>query len=65
MPVTITEVELTLFKLFSINLYFSYVFYLAAELEFFKELLPELAEVITLDLIWSASLLVMPPIIYD
>ena len=49
----------------SINLYFSYVFYLAAELEFFKELLPELAEVITLDLIWSASLLVMPPIIYN
>ena len=51
--------------MYSINLYFSYVFYLAAELEFFKELLPELAEVITLDLIWSASLLVMPPIIYN
>ena len=49
----------------SINLYFSYGNYLAAELEFFKELLPELAEVITLDLIWSASLLVMPPIIYN
>ena len=35
--------------------------YLAGELEVFKELVPEIEEGITLDLMWSASLFELTP----